>query len=56
MHEAATFGGADMVNLLLKAGADVNAEDSYGSTPLYEVARKGGADMISLLKEAGAKE
>jgi ankyrin repeat protein len=62
LHEAASNGGADMVSLLLKAGADFNVKDSDGRTPL-DAAR--GANyikssensiIINLLKEAGSKE
>ena len=39
---------------LLKQGADVNYEDSYGKTPLSNAVINGNADMVSLLLENGA--
>ena len=53
---AASKGDADMVILLLKAGAHVNVEDSRGCTPLRWAARSSDAEMDKLLKEAGSKE
>lgn len=35
LHKAAEFGHKDVVELLLAKGADVNAKDVHGYTPLY---------------------
>ncbi len=52
---AAGLGQAQMVNLLLSAGADVLAlEPSMGATALHKAAQSGNADVILLLLEAGA--
>ena len=40
MHYAAARGDIDMCNLLKDAGADVNAADAQGSTPLLMDARR----------------
>ncbi len=39
MHDAACRGHADVVKLLLAAGADVNARNTVGSTPLDAAAK-----------------
>src|ERR1700704_4847766 len=38
LHWAAHNGDADLVDRLIKAGADVNAKNEFGSTPLVEAA------------------
>ena len=44
----------DIVLTLLDYGADVNAQDLLGMTPLMRAARSGNANVISLLLERGA--
>ena len=39
---------------LLKAGADINAKDSRGLSPLHEAARWGWNDVVRFLVENGA--
>jgi len=51
---AAYYEEADMVSLLLDAGADANAQNRYGLTPLIQSAINGNAEIISLLLDAGA--
>ncbi len=36
LHHAARLGNIEIVSLLLKLGADVNAKDSDGTTPLHD--------------------
>ncbi|XP_013403524.1 inversin-like [Lingula anatina] len=43
-----------MVKLFLDSGAKVNAEDSFGRTPLYWAALNGHEDIVKLLLERGA--
>lgn len=50
---AALNGPAAMVELLVRNGADVNAQ-AAGSTPLTEAARKGDPAVLRVLLEAGA--
>jgi uncharacterized protein len=50
---AALNGPATMVELLVRTGADVNAQAS-GSTALTEATRKGDAGVVRVLIEAGA--
>lgn len=45
---------ADMVSLLLDAGADANVQNRYGLTPLIQSSITGNGEIISLLLDAGA--
>ena len=51
---AALKGHVNVVEVLLKAGADVNHQDSYGNTALMWAAGNGHANVIHLLLRAGA--
>jgi Ankyrin repeats (3 copies) len=46
---------ADLLKLLIAAGADVNATDAQGTTPLALSRSRGYADISELLLNAGAK-
>jgi len=52
--QAAGWGDADRVRLLIQAGADVHARDKDGRTALMWAARCGDADRVRLLIQAGA--
>ena len=54
---ASEMGHIDIVNLLIEAGADVNAarEDYEGSTALKYASREGHTEIVNLLREAGAE-
>ena len=54
LHVAAEAGQLGAVNLLLAAGANVNAADAEGETPLYKAACRGHGTMVECLLEAGA--
>jgi len=55
LFRAVIEGNTDMVRSLLSTpGADVNATDARGSTPLLEAARYGHNDIARLLIAAGA--
>jgi ankyrin repeat protein len=44
----------EIVDMLIRAGADVNKEDTIGYTPLYDASSHGNVDMVRLLLAAGA--
>ena len=62
LHEGAERGDVDMVSLLLRASADVNAaaQGAYGddeltyATPLTYAAMNGHGGVVAKLLEAGA--
>ncbi len=39
---------------IIEKGADVNAQNGYGDTPLYDAIYEGNEDIVKLLIEAGA--
>ena len=47
-------GHMDVVRALLAAGADVNARNNYGDTPLHEASCHGHMDVVRALLAAGA--
>src|SRR5262249_7890376 len=54
LHWAVHQNDLDLVDRLLKAGANVKAENNYGVTPMSEAAVVGNAAMIERLVKAGA--
>jgi len=54
IHGAAAAGDVVEVQNLLAAGADVNALDGSGETPLFLAACRGHAEVAKLLLQAGA--
>ena len=52
---ASRQGDSDIINLLIKNGADINMSNKYGSTPLHNVcSHKYDYDIINLLIKNGA--
>ena len=56
LHQAAQAGDIDKVRILISEGADVNAKDEFGITPLHEAAQYeyGHKDVVELLVTKGA--
>ena len=42
-------GHKEIAEILIKAGADINARNKYGSTPLYLASRNNNIDIVKLL-------
>lgn len=55
LHIAAAHGREDIVQLLLKHGADIEARSDGGWTPLHNACDKGAVEIVRLLLQAGAK-
>ena len=54
IHIAAFLGNIEAVKQNLAAGADVNAKDSFGMTPLNRAAGNGHKEILELLISKGA--
>jgi ankyrin repeat protein len=56
LHFAAQSNAVDCARILLDAGAEIDAVDSYGNTPLSTAvfASKGFGDLILFLRSKGA--
>ena len=54
IHDAAGEGNIEAVKQHLAAGADVNAKDDWGKTPLYVAALGGHKEIAELLIAKGA--
>src|SRR5215831_5147573 len=55
LHRAARDGDLPVLRSRLQQGADPNAKDPAGHTPLFEAVAAGHAESASLLLSAGAK-
>lgn len=51
---ALTGVNKEKVQLLISEGADVNAKDKYGRTPLYYAEKLGHKEIAELLRKHGA--
>lgn len=54
LHYASSSGSVDVAKLLIDKGADVNAVDNKGTTPLILAVKKNSLAMVRLLLERGA--
>ena len=55
LHAGATRGDAEIVRMLLEAGADPNARQERGFAPLHSAAANGNAPVVELLLKHGAR-
>ncbi len=51
LHKAAWLGNKDIVELLLKAGANPHAIDEYGDKPIDKARSRKNKDIVDLLKK-----
>lgn len=51
---ASFYNRVDIVKLLIKRGANVNAKDSTGNTPLHAAVQESNIEIIRILLENGA--
>jgi ankyrin repeat protein len=56
LHEAASLGFRDVMEILIEAKADINARDINGITPLGYAMRSQSRDAVTLLQEFGATQ
>ncbi len=56
LMDASAVGNYDVVDLLIKHGADINVKNNYGKTALYIATVNKKNDIVDLLKKYGAKE
>ncbi len=54
LHQAVLTGDHAAAQRLIRSGADVNAANRYGVTPLLVAAQRGNAELIDLLLKSGA--
>ncbi|MCU1240880.1 MAG: hypothetical protein JWO71_1606 [Candidatus Acidoferrum typicum] len=55
LHAGASRGGAEIVKMLLEAGADPNTKQEHGFVPLHSAAANGNVAVIALLLKYGAR-
>ncbi|XP_073410132.1 ankyrin repeat and SOCS box protein 3 [Dendrobates tinctorius] len=54
LHQASYMGRTDLLQLLLKNGADKECKDDFGITPLFIAAQYGKYECLHLLQSVGA--
>ncbi|PLY02238.1 MAG: hypothetical protein C0624_09160 [Desulfuromonas sp.] len=54
LHIAATWGDCEAIQLLVAAGADLNAQGECGFTPLMEAVAQANVEAVEQLIELGA--
>jgi ankyrin repeat protein len=55
LHAACYDGRADIAELLIRLGAEVNAREVNGRTPLHHAANNGHLEVIDVLVRHGAR-
>ncbi|XP_066585055.1 uncharacterized protein [Prorops nasuta] len=54
LHWAACYGSKEIIVCLIERGADVNAENGCGATPLHDAVNRGDISICQELLQAGA--
>jgi ankyrin repeat protein len=54
LHHAADFGQTEVIRFLISKGANVNAKDAFGITPLLAATYEGHTESVRALLEARA--
>ena len=55
LHYAAMEGDTELVQYLIRCGANVNKASAEGSTPLFLAKMEGNNEIVKILKRAGAR-
>lgn len=55
LHMAINGGNQELAQLIVEAGADVNAKSREGKTPLYQAVARADANLTSMLLRSGAQ-
>ena len=55
LYDAASWGKLEVVKLLLEKGADMNARNQAGKSPLQSAEENGFTEIAALLRARGAK-
>lgn len=55
LHMAINGGNQEMAQLIVAAGADVNAKSREGKTPLYQAVARADAELTTMLLRSGAQ-
>jgi ankyrin repeat protein len=56
IHTAAVWNSPECIQLLIRAGSDINARNKSGRTPLHWAADRGAADAVGWLRGNGADD
>ena len=54
LHAASCAGHSDIVDMLIKSGANCNTGDKYSETSLHAASRAGHSDIVDMLIKSGA--
>lgn len=56
LHTVCAWGELDPVNVLLEAGADINADGEHGATPIFNAVASNSLDLVKMLLARGARK
>jgi ankyrin repeat protein len=56
LHLAAQRGDLKAIDILIRAGIDINSRGDMGATPLHAACLSGNADVVKLLIRSGANK